>query len=212
MEARTLTRDEMLALVDRIYRAAGSETQANADVELFIANCRHPSGSDLIFWPDQVPEFRDDHEPTVEEIVDIAMATAQVCPFCSICCSPGDLFCERCKTDLLAKAATIPKEKDAPEPALVVKPIRERHVTEHEALAIVQNALLVEGRDLDDFHLSVNRYDGGSLDAELTPWPDKGGWVVWVRHDWIVRGLIQSGGSAMYINQETGDMHWVRFP
>lgn len=73
MKTCQLTRDEMLSLVDRIFFAAGTEAQANADVKLFIANCRHPSGSDLIFWPDQVPEFGADHEPTVEEVVDLAM-------------------------------------------------------------------------------------------------------------------------------------------
>ena len=71
-----LSRDEMNSLVSRIFLAEGTESQANADVELFIANCRHPSGSDLIFWPNLVPEFGDDYEPTVEDIVELAMRGA----------------------------------------------------------------------------------------------------------------------------------------
>ena len=73
--AQKLTRDEMLSLVERIFRAEGTEAEADADVELFIANCRHPSGSDLIFWPDLVPEYPPGHEPTALEVVALAMAT-----------------------------------------------------------------------------------------------------------------------------------------
>jgi hypothetical protein len=42
-------------------------------LELFLVNCKHPSGSDLIFWPNLVPELPQDHEPTAEEIADVAM-------------------------------------------------------------------------------------------------------------------------------------------
>jgi hypothetical protein len=69
---RDLSRQEMLALVRRVMRGEGTEATANADVRLFIANCRHPSGSDLIFWPDRVPELGGS-EPTAEEVVDLAM-------------------------------------------------------------------------------------------------------------------------------------------
>ncbi len=141
------------------------------------------------------------------------MVPAQVCPYCSFRCSPEDLFCERCKTNLLPMSAATQSEMDvAPKPVPVGKPKRDQLLTEQEALELVQDELLAEGRRLDDFHLSVSRYDAGSLDAALTPWPDKGGWAVWVRHDWIERRLIQAGGSCAYINPETGDTHWVRFP
>jgi Colicin immunity protein / pyocin immunity protein len=67
-----LSRDEMLMLVGRIFRAEGTEQEADADIELFVANCAHPSGTDLIFWPELVPELRG-RVPTVEEVVDLAM-------------------------------------------------------------------------------------------------------------------------------------------
>lgn len=70
--ARKLTRDEMIALVGRIYRAKGTAEQADADVALFVANCAHPSGTDIIFWPELVPELAG-RVPTVEEVVDLAM-------------------------------------------------------------------------------------------------------------------------------------------
>jgi hypothetical protein len=70
--ARKLTREEMIALVGRIYRAKGTEAQADADIELFVANCAHPSGTDIIFWPELVPELAG-RVPTVEEVVDLAM-------------------------------------------------------------------------------------------------------------------------------------------
>jgi hypothetical protein len=68
-----LSRDEMLVLVSRIFRAEGTEEAGDADIEHFVANCAHPSGTDLIFWPNLVPEFGEGHEPTVEEVVDLAM-------------------------------------------------------------------------------------------------------------------------------------------
>jgi len=67
-----LSREEMLALVARIFRAEGTEKQADADIELFVANCVHPSGTDIIFWPELVPELAG-RVPTVEEVVDLAM-------------------------------------------------------------------------------------------------------------------------------------------
>ncbi len=71
---RDLSQDEMLALVDRISRADGTEEEAYADVELFIANCKHPDGSDLIFWPNGFPHDPSKPEPTVEQIVERAMS------------------------------------------------------------------------------------------------------------------------------------------
>ena len=70
--ADKLTRDEMLALVARIYRAQGTEEDAARDLGLFIANCAHPSATDIIFWPELVPELAG-RVPTVEEVVDLAM-------------------------------------------------------------------------------------------------------------------------------------------
>jgi hypothetical protein len=67
-----LTRDEMLALVARIYRAEGTEEDAARDLTLFIANCVHPSATDILFWPELVPELKG-RVPTVEEVVVLAM-------------------------------------------------------------------------------------------------------------------------------------------
>jgi hypothetical protein len=65
-----LSRPEMLALVERILRTGGKK----ADVELFAANCKHPAGTDLIFWPHGVPHDPSKPEPTAEEIVEKAMS------------------------------------------------------------------------------------------------------------------------------------------
>ena len=69
-----LTRDEMIALVKRISAAEGTEAEINDAVELFIVNCKHPEGSDLIFWPHGYPHDPSKPEPTVEKIVDMAMS------------------------------------------------------------------------------------------------------------------------------------------
>jgi hypothetical protein len=63
-------RDEMIEIVKRIMACQDDQIFY---VQLFVANCKHPSETDLIFWPDLVPEFSGDREPTVEEIVDLAM-------------------------------------------------------------------------------------------------------------------------------------------
>jgi hypothetical protein len=70
---RELSRDEMLALVARIYKAEGSAEDAARDLGLFIANCRHPSGTDIIFWPELVPELAG-RVPTAEEVVELAVS------------------------------------------------------------------------------------------------------------------------------------------
>lgn len=67
-----LSRDQMVALVERIFRAEGSEQAADADIALFAANCVHPSKSDILFWPELVPELAG-RVPTVEEVVELAM-------------------------------------------------------------------------------------------------------------------------------------------
>jgi hypothetical protein len=68
---RKLTREEMIALVDKIRRAEGTEEEIDAAVELFDANCLHPRRNGLIFWPDGP-------EPTTEEIVDKALTPGPV--------------------------------------------------------------------------------------------------------------------------------------
>ena len=70
-----LTREEMLSLVARIYRAEGTEEDAARDLGLFITNCVHPSATDILFWPELVPELQG-RVPTVEEVVVLAMGGA----------------------------------------------------------------------------------------------------------------------------------------
>jgi hypothetical protein len=69
-----LTRDEMIALVTRICKVEGTESEIDQMVRLFVANCKHPGGSDLIFWPHGYPHDPSMPEPTVEQIVDQAMS------------------------------------------------------------------------------------------------------------------------------------------
>ena len=64
-----LTRAEMAEIVSRI-RGPGDD---DFYLELFEVNCKHPSGSGLIFGPNLVPELPQDREPTVEEIADCAL-------------------------------------------------------------------------------------------------------------------------------------------
>jgi hypothetical protein len=70
--ADKLSRDQMLVLVGRIFRAEGTEMAADADIALFVANCAHPSKTDILFWPELVPELAG-RVPTAEEVVDLAM-------------------------------------------------------------------------------------------------------------------------------------------
>lgn len=65
-----LTRAEMIEIVSR---AAAGGTGRDFYLELFLVNCKHPSGSDLIYWPDLVPELPQDREATSEEIAALAM-------------------------------------------------------------------------------------------------------------------------------------------
>jgi hypothetical protein len=67
---RGLSRAEMAEIVSRAL--AGGEDR-DFYLELFLANCRHPSGSDLLFWPDLVPELPQRREPTAQEIADCAL-------------------------------------------------------------------------------------------------------------------------------------------
>lgn len=70
--AEKLTREEMLDLVARIYRAEGTEEDAARDLGLFIGNCTHPSSTDILFWPELVPELQG-RVPSVEQVVALAM-------------------------------------------------------------------------------------------------------------------------------------------
>jgi hypothetical protein len=66
----SLTRAEMAEIVSRVM-ACGEDHDFY--LELFLVNCKHPSGSDLIYWPDLVPELPQGRQPTAEEIADLAM-------------------------------------------------------------------------------------------------------------------------------------------
>jgi hypothetical protein len=65
-----LSRAEMAEVVSRVL--AGGDAH-DFYLELFLLHCRHPSGSDLIYWPNRVPELPQDREPTAEEIADVAL-------------------------------------------------------------------------------------------------------------------------------------------
>jgi hypothetical protein len=75
---RKLTRSEMIALVEKIRRAEGTEAEIQAAVQLFDANCLHPSKNELIFWPHGFPHDPSLPEPTTEEIVDKALTPGPV--------------------------------------------------------------------------------------------------------------------------------------
>jgi hypothetical protein len=68
--APDLSRAEMVEIVSRVMAC---DADHDFYLELFQVNCKHPSGSDLIFWPNLVPELPQDHEPTAEEIADLAI-------------------------------------------------------------------------------------------------------------------------------------------
>jgi Colicin immunity protein / pyocin immunity protein len=70
---KKLTREQMIELVTRLMNAEGSEKEQDADIALFKANCVHPDGTDLIYWPSGFAHDPTAREPTVEEIVDRAM-------------------------------------------------------------------------------------------------------------------------------------------
>jgi hypothetical protein len=66
----TLSPAEMTEIVSRVM-ACGEGRDFN--LELFLVNCRHPSGTDLIFWPDLVPELPQGREPTAQEVAELAL-------------------------------------------------------------------------------------------------------------------------------------------
>jgi hypothetical protein len=65
-----LTRDEMAEIV---RRATAVTDDSDFYLELFLTNCQHPSGTDLIYWPNLVPELPQDRDPTADEIADLAL-------------------------------------------------------------------------------------------------------------------------------------------
>jgi hypothetical protein len=65
-----LSRLEMAEVVRRVSRC---DAESDYYLELFLENCKHPSETDLIYWPNLVPELPQDREPTAEEIADLAI-------------------------------------------------------------------------------------------------------------------------------------------
>lgn len=73
---RSLAPDPNLTLAEMaevVSRASAGEDDHDFYLELFLVNCKHPSGTDLIYWPDLVPELPQDREPTAEEIAELAL-------------------------------------------------------------------------------------------------------------------------------------------
>ncbi len=62
----------MIEIVSRSMHQNGNR-DCDFYLELFLKNGKHPSASDLIYWPNLVPELPQDREPTAEEIADCAM-------------------------------------------------------------------------------------------------------------------------------------------
>jgi hypothetical protein len=62
-----LNRDELIALVQKILDAAGSDDEMAAWLTEFERNVPHPAASDLIYWNPRQPL-------TAESIVDEALA------------------------------------------------------------------------------------------------------------------------------------------
>ena len=60
----------MAEVVSRVMACAAAH---DFYLELFLVNCKHPSGADLIYWPDQVPELPQGREPTAAEIAELAL-------------------------------------------------------------------------------------------------------------------------------------------
>jgi hypothetical protein len=60
-------------MTEVVARVVACEDDHDFYLELFLVNCKHPSGTDLIYWPDQVPEFPQDREPTGAEVAELAL-------------------------------------------------------------------------------------------------------------------------------------------
>lgn len=68
-----LSREELVAIVQRILDGEGTEEEQDRLVRLFDESVTHPEASDLIFWPKRYPDGSWP-EPTADEIVDAALA------------------------------------------------------------------------------------------------------------------------------------------
>jgi len=64
-----LSKEEMAEIVSRIQEGDDNDFY----LELFLVNCLHPAGTELIYWPDEVPELPRDREATATEIAELAM-------------------------------------------------------------------------------------------------------------------------------------------
>ncbi len=70
-----LTPDPDISLVEMtevVSRVVACGEDHDYFLELFLVNCKHPSGTDLIYWPDQVPELPQNREPTPAEVAKLA--------------------------------------------------------------------------------------------------------------------------------------------
>jgi hypothetical protein len=65
-----LSREEMTEIVSRAMTSGGDH---DFYLKLFSVNCRHPSRTDLIYWPNLMPELPQGREPTVEEIASLGL-------------------------------------------------------------------------------------------------------------------------------------------
>jgi hypothetical protein len=65
-----LSRAEMVEIVSRLQTA---DEEHGFYLALFELYCKHPGGTDLIFYPDAILELSKDREPTAEEIADCAL-------------------------------------------------------------------------------------------------------------------------------------------
>ncbi len=70
-----LSRAEMVEIVSRLQTQAG-KSEESYYFNLFQMHCKHPGGSNLIYYPEMVSELPQDREPTAEEIADCAELAA----------------------------------------------------------------------------------------------------------------------------------------
>ena len=73
---RALAPDPRLSLselTEIVSRVVAGGPDHDFYLEVFLVNCKHPSGTDLIYWPDLVPELPAGREPTAEEVATLAL-------------------------------------------------------------------------------------------------------------------------------------------
>ena len=66
-----LPKAELVALVERLVNGTADEAEGERILAQLQENLPHPALSDLIFWPDRVPDFPY-RDPTAEQIVEFA--------------------------------------------------------------------------------------------------------------------------------------------